>query len=141
MKKLLTFTSALTILATITISVVAGVAQVQAQTEGEEATIDEETTEEANESPKDKKLDLRTHFVDDNIVIEVGQTRGLEVSCPSGEQVTGGGYHADPDMTVYINSPSEGQSGIAVGWQVAASNNGNQAHELVAFVMCAQPEK
>ena len=84
-------------------------------------------------------LKLKTHFVDETTIVEVGQAKGLTVSCPSGEQVTGGGYSSDPDMSTYINSPSEGASGIATGWQVAAQNNGNQDHGLVAFVMCAQP--
>ena len=84
-------------------------------------------------------LHLQIHFVTDSIVLEVGQQRGFVVRCPSGEQVTGGGYNSDPDMPVYINQPNEAQQGIAVGWAVGASNNGNQPHGLTAFVMCAQP--
>jgi hypothetical protein len=83
-------------------------------------------------------LQLKMHFVRDSIVIEVGQARGLNVNCPSGEQVTGGGYNTMPDMPVYINDPHETQQGIAVGWSVAAKNNGIQPQQLAGFVMCAQ---
>jgi hypothetical protein len=82
---------------------------------------------------------ITTHFVTDSIVLEIGEQQGFTVECPSGEQVTGGGYVSSPDMSTYINAPHEAASGIAVGWDVAAQNNGNQAHELTAFVMCAQP--
>ena len=66
MKKLLTFTSALAILTTITISVVAGVAQVQAQTEGEEARMEDEAIT-AKELPKDKKLITTSDIADDAV--------------------------------------------------------------------------
>lgn len=82
-------------------------------------------------------LELETHFVENSVIVEVGQARGVAVSCPSGEQVTGGGYHSDPDMSTYINSPTEGASGIAPGWQTAAQNNGSEDHQLLVFVMCA----
>jgi hypothetical protein len=82
---------------------------------------------------------IETHFVQDSIILEVGEQQGFTVNCPDGEQVTGGGYSAHPDWSVYINAPSEAASGIPVGWSVAARNDGNQAQQFSGYVICAQP--
>jgi hypothetical protein len=82
---------------------------------------------------------IETHFVRDSIILEIGEQQGFTIDCPSGEQVTGGGYIANPDWSVYINSPSEASPGIPTGWSVAARNDGTQAQEFNGFVICARP--
>jgi hypothetical protein len=82
---------------------------------------------------------IETHFVRDSIILEIGEQQGFTIDCPSGEQVTGGGYNANPDWSVYINSPSEASPGIPIGWSVAARNDGTQAQEFNGFVICARP--
>lgn len=82
---------------------------------------------------------IETHFVRDSIILEIGEQRGFTINCPSGEQVTGGGYVGNPDWSIYINAPHEAASGIAVGWDVAARNDGNQAQAFYGFVICARP--
>jgi hypothetical protein len=82
---------------------------------------------------------IETHFVRDSIILEIGEQQGFTIDCPSGEQVTGGGYNANPDWSVYINSPSEASPGIPTGWSVAARNDGTQAQEFNGFVICARP--
>ena len=68
MKNLHTFISGLAILATITISVVTGIAEVKAQTEGEEARMEDEAiTQKAKEVPKDKKLLTTSDIADDAV--------------------------------------------------------------------------
>lgn len=82
---------------------------------------------------------IETHFVRDSIILEVGEQQGFTIDCPSGEQVTGGGYNANPDWSVYINAPNEAAPGIPVGWTVAARNDGTQAQEFNGYVICARP--
>ena len=81
---------------------------------------------------------IETHFVRDSTVLAIGQAGGVQLECPSGEQVTGGGYVTQPEVPAYINAPHEAATGIPVGWDVA-QNNGNQAHGLTGFVICARP--
>ena len=54
--------------------------------------------------------------------------------CPAGTIVTGGGYDAFPDVSVYRNSPQDGDS-----WLVVADNQGSIDVSLTAYALCIGP--
>jgi len=62
--------------------------------------------------------------------VGANSTRGIVVSCPSGRQVTGGGFNASNGATVYNTSI------FGNGWQARVTNPSSTSKNFIVFATC-----
>jgi hypothetical protein len=83
---------------------------------------------------------VNLHIVQATTVLTPGGTDFARANCPSGEVATGGGFSTsgDPGLEPVESSTGANSNGVAVGWDVEATNNTSQDQNVTAQAECAQ---
>jgi len=61
-----------------------------------------------------------------------GSVTHVEVACPSGSMVTGGGWATSLSGDIWVHNSSKNNN----GWQIYVHNNGTESYPINAYAMC-----
>ena len=80
-------------------------------------------------------IQLNVHVVSDTFPIQRGLVDGVEVDCPSGEILTGGGYNAQIlGVEILTNAPKDADT-----WSVIATSTLDAVITVSAYALCIDP--
>jgi hypothetical protein len=83
-------------------------------------------------------------IVQNRVLVPVGATQQVNVSCPPGKKVLGGGFSIETpdDMKVFNSEPSDGNGNLSdTRWNVMVTNAGQVgARQTTAIAICADAQ-
>ncbi len=68
----------------------------------------------------------------DHVTAAAGSTAHVEVTCPAGSLVTGGGWASNTSGDIWVYNSSKSSN----GWQIYVKNSGTDSHLVNVYAMC-----